>query len=467
MLSGSPKESIPTSPTPSSRIVRLAADSRWWTAPAGPAARRSTAGERIDRSRRPPSDPLRSGFRTSWRTATALLDRFTLSRSRSLRNASSDVIARLPATFDFAQTLRSSAYRRNRCPLHSSSSSRSSSRTFERGDDGGPPRGGPSVRSDTGPPLHEARLRVAPDQQEDPLVLHPPRRARHQDVVVDPVEELLEVRVHEPSVSGGHVPPRTSRRTVRPASRPQAEAPVRERGIEDGLEDRERPTKETSSRPGSRSRLVVGGDDGQRRSETDTAIPCAGDEVASQSGCDRLRLEPAGSAEAIPDRRTTRDRQQRRRESAPRYCRGAIRLPVCRHRRRRPPRCDALLDRRDLPSPGDRSLPLHARRARQAADPAERRFRRPHAEGLEAGVSRARRRGDDGSRSGAFHTSAPSRSSGPSLLPCSGPSTRFVGRLRRTCEKGRTRMRPALRSGRWPGGGAPRPVKDYGVTGWM
>ena len=38
-----------------------------------------------------------------------------------------------------------------------------------------------------------------------PLVRHPFRHAPHQEVVVDPVEELLQVNIHHPCVAGLHI----------------------------------------------------------------------------------------------------------------------------------------------------------------------------------------------------------------------------------------------------------------------
>jgi len=43
-------------------------------------------------------------------------------------------------------------------------------------------------------------LQIAPDEKENPLVLHPPRHTRHQHVMVDAVEELRQVQVHHPSM---------------------------------------------------------------------------------------------------------------------------------------------------------------------------------------------------------------------------------------------------------------------------
>jgi hypothetical protein len=57
--------------------------------------------------------------------------------------------------------------------------------------------------------------------------------------VVHPVKELLEVQVHHPSVSRRDVLAGAQDRAVRAATRPEAEAAVRERRVEDRLQNQE------------------------------------------------------------------------------------------------------------------------------------------------------------------------------------------------------------------------------------
>jgi len=50
-----------------------------------------------------------------------------------------------------------------------------------------------SCRND--PVRHCSSLKVAPDDQQYPFVFDLPGQARHQDVVLNPVEELLQVNI--------------------------------------------------------------------------------------------------------------------------------------------------------------------------------------------------------------------------------------------------------------------------------
>src|SRR5690606_12535110 len=43
---------------------------------------------------------------------------------------------------------------------------------------------------------HDTRLQVATDKPQHPLVIHSAGHSVHEDVVVDPVEELLQVDIH-------------------------------------------------------------------------------------------------------------------------------------------------------------------------------------------------------------------------------------------------------------------------------
>src|SRR5258708_11644470 len=70
------------------------------------------------------------------------------------------------------------------------------------------------------PVLHPTGLKEAPEDEEQAFVADPARDARHKDVVVDPVEKLLEIEVHNKLASFPiHVLPRLFQRHVRAASR--------------------------------------------------------------------------------------------------------------------------------------------------------------------------------------------------------------------------------------------------------
>ena len=117
--------------------------------------------------------------------------------------------------------------------------SSSSSRTLVSSGESGPPCGVPSARGDTTPPSTIPACKSA-DQKEHPLVLHPTRHARHEDVVVHAVEELLEIQVHHPAVTRRDV---LAGRTIAPcALRPgrKPKLPSENVGLKIGCKTRSR-----------------------------------------------------------------------------------------------------------------------------------------------------------------------------------------------------------------------------------
>ncbi|MDT4861351.1 hypothetical protein FQZ97_959530 [compost metagenome] len=87
------------------------------------------------------------------------------------------------------------------------------------------------------PATHQPRFQIPPDQFEHPGILHLPCHPRHQDVVVDPVEELLQVDVHHPAPAGLHVPLCLQDRLLSAAPRPEAVARLGEPRFVDRLEN--------------------------------------------------------------------------------------------------------------------------------------------------------------------------------------------------------------------------------------
>jgi len=79
--------------------------------------------------------------------------------------------------------------------------------------------------------VHHARCEERADELEDALVSHPLGNEPHQDVVVDPVEELFQVEVHHKAVPGRDVLLRPLYGLMRRARRPEAEACLGERSI--------------------------------------------------------------------------------------------------------------------------------------------------------------------------------------------------------------------------------------------
>jgi site-specific DNA recombinase len=76
--------------------------------------------------------------------------------------------------------------------------------------------------------LHHPRLQVPADQMQDAFVLDPTSQPRHQDVMVDPIKELLQVQIDHPAVTGRDVFACPLDRVVRAAPQPKAEALVGE-----------------------------------------------------------------------------------------------------------------------------------------------------------------------------------------------------------------------------------------------
>ena len=86
------------------------------------------------------------------------------------------------------------------------------------------------------PIRQHARGQKAADQLQDALVGHPLGHQPHQDVVVDPIEELLQVDIHHDVVAGRNVRLRPLHRLMRRAPRPKAEARLGERPVPVGLQ---------------------------------------------------------------------------------------------------------------------------------------------------------------------------------------------------------------------------------------
>src|SRR5439155_14319190 len=82
-----------------------------------------------------------------------------------------------------------------------------------------------------------ARVEVAADQPQHPTVRDPSGQPSHQEVVVDPVEELLQVDVHNKAPTFLHIGLRATYRVVRTPSGPEAEARIREGRVEQRLQD--------------------------------------------------------------------------------------------------------------------------------------------------------------------------------------------------------------------------------------
>ena len=64
---------------------------------------------------------------------------------------------------------------------------------------------GPLVHRADQAVFHHPGLEKRPDELEHPFIGHPRRDARHQEVVMDPVEEFFEIKVNDDTVTLGNV----------------------------------------------------------------------------------------------------------------------------------------------------------------------------------------------------------------------------------------------------------------------
>ena len=86
------------------------------------------------------------------------------------------------------------------------------------------------------PPDHHPGVEVLPEEAEEPRVLHPARHPCHEHVVVDAVEELFQVQIHDPAIARFHVAAGGRHRVVAAPPGAEAEATRAEVGIEEGGE---------------------------------------------------------------------------------------------------------------------------------------------------------------------------------------------------------------------------------------
>ena len=79
-------------------------------------------------------------------------------------------------------------------------------------------------------------MQVTANQVQDALVLDAAPNAHHELVVVDLVEELRQVDVHDPIVARFDIFPRELDRIVSASARSKPKAEIAERGVEDRRE---------------------------------------------------------------------------------------------------------------------------------------------------------------------------------------------------------------------------------------
>ena len=73
-------------------------------------------------------------------------------------------------------------------------------------------------------PKREAHLEVATDEPEHPSIRDVFRHAPHEQVVMDSVEELYQVDIHDPAPTTRHVALRVTHRLMRAPPRPKVVA---------------------------------------------------------------------------------------------------------------------------------------------------------------------------------------------------------------------------------------------------
>ena len=86
------------------------------------------------------------------------------------------------------------------------------------------------------PVLQHAGIQKCSEQSQKPRILNPFGDTPHQDVVVDPIEELFEVEIHDPAVTLGYVALGGRHRLMRRSSGSEPEAGRGERLIPAALQ---------------------------------------------------------------------------------------------------------------------------------------------------------------------------------------------------------------------------------------
>ena len=90
---------------------------------------------------------------------------------------------------------------------------------------------GPLVHRADQAVFHHSGLEKRPDQLEHTFIGHPRRDARHQAVVIDPVEKFFEIEVNHDAVARGNVLLRLGHRLMSGTSRSEAVAMLGERRV--------------------------------------------------------------------------------------------------------------------------------------------------------------------------------------------------------------------------------------------
>jgi hypothetical protein len=84
--------------------------------------------------------------------------------------------------------------------------------------------------------FHRSGRQVRADQLQYPLVLHPLRHSAQQQIVVDPIEELLQIKIDQPPVACGNEVLGSAHCLVRRAPRPESVTRFSEARFKDRLQ---------------------------------------------------------------------------------------------------------------------------------------------------------------------------------------------------------------------------------------
>jgi site-specific DNA recombinase len=94
-----------------------------------------------------------------------------------------------------------------------------------------------ALRSRLHQPLaHHPSPQEPSDQLQHTSIAHLPGHPRHQHIVIDPIEELLQIDVYHPALSFADIALRLANRLVCSPARSEAEAPLREGGLKERLQ---------------------------------------------------------------------------------------------------------------------------------------------------------------------------------------------------------------------------------------
>ncbi|GBE16126.1 hypothetical protein BMS3Abin14_02206 [bacterium BMS3Abin14] len=85
--------------------------------------------------------------------------------------------------------------------------------------------------------IHNSRLKVPADKSEDPPVFDPPSHPEHQNVMVHPIKELLQIHINHPTTTGSNILTGITHRMMSASARAESIARIRKVWIKDWLQN--------------------------------------------------------------------------------------------------------------------------------------------------------------------------------------------------------------------------------------